>query len=1528
MRRVLSIVICICMIFSVQMPTGFAEVNPAESDILFEDDFEGYAEDATSVDKSVKGWTAVSGNLNQKLVTEENGNHYIRFNSTVADTEAGIGEQQYPAINKVVAASAGDTIAIAASVMVTKSEKNSGISYLQLRETTGSTRRVTINKFTANSIEFCEESTGYKAVSGKWVNYEVYVKIAAAGSNSDIVMKMYGDGVVDASGNTVSEDNPVIIRKQISLDTMSIDANSNVRVLFNNNIGINSITNDSEENHAYVGLDNVVVFNADTAFDGSTLSDLKVNGASLSGFDGETVEYDVKIAHDAEEAVIEAYAAEGSEIVISDNNITEFPKTVTVTVTNAIGLSSTYTLNLTKKRSATEVEAYLEKAYGGADSIISMTYDDGIYDTAVFINEQFKKYDLRGSIMAITSKIETEELRTKWLELLDDGYLDMQSHSSTHLVLPSDSWAESANRPGTLENNTPENYQSELVDSKASLEEWVLNDVVGFAASNNTLSDGAWEVVRDTYYAARLGSRGYNTLDPEEGVAAGSWHNLKMQGFYDVEDTSASTKAEKIAAFADNAVENEAWLVTMCHSIQENAGDATMAEAEYAFRRIAQYVNENKLWCTTFGDAIKYVRERQNSVAYADLIDNQVIVEVVTDNTNIPADIFNHPLTVKTSVPAEWSMVSYSVGDETETAKVFEENGSTWAYVNVLPNTKATVISAGTSNKLSGIAVNGIKIEGFDSDTYEYNLSYLKDELPLAITAQTKSTDAVIAISDESVDTFPATVTLTVTDGNGEEQVYTLNITRTPSDDATLSSLKVNGAQVEGFAADTYSYAVEVDAVSAAVTAEATDENASVTIDKDKTDEFPATVNVTVTAENGDKKVYSVVISQIGGDEIILDDDFTGKTVGYKMGNKSASSTVFDTGSSALGTSGVKAVKDEEDDNIYGQFYYDVDEGTQYTSLAAYTKAGLTGTVVVKGKMMIPAGTSSRHDVHIRTNKYNEETGKYASNTTVIKLLEFSGSSILLGGSTEIGKFTKGNWVEYTIAFEEDMENSIYKTQVWVEGEGLFDTESNAISEPIYGSGDISYTFQSLANTDSASQRIVYRGVTPAGKTVNLDDTKIYKQGNFHIKSASESVELNKGEKLNIKVNHDMATQALDADSITVTTADGTSAKIASVEKVSTTELNVVFDKSTPEGEYTVSFGDSFKNIIGKKTDDTVKVKIINPKASVSVASLNGNITADIGGITYDWKNLHTESFSVGENITLTAVANGNNKFMYWIDTVSERIVSEEEGYSFILGSNTNLKAVFTSEASYFVTFVSANGKVLTVSDTGEASVPSDPYIGGYKFYGWYLEGEKQNLTAGDDVKAVDKDLYYIAGFKKEMVSYTVTLINANEEGGSYRYNDNVTVTAKDRSSEGLVFVHWKKNNVVVSYDSAYSFYVSGDETLEACYAQTAEEKKVIISLISRQIDESRMGFFSEYNISDEYTVIETGILMGENAGLTLESAPIKATAVSKNNKGQFTVRKAGLNAGDVYYGRGYLIYTDGSEIYTIYSDELAAEMK
>ncbi len=155
-------------------------------------------------------------------------------------------------------------------------------------------------------------------------------------------------------------------------------------------------------------------------------------------------------------------------------------------------------------------------------------------------------------------------------------------------------------------------------------------------------------------------------------------------------------------------------------------------------------------------------------------------------------------------------------------------------------------------------ALNAFTLNGING-TIDQTAGTVTIELPYGST-EPSDAEILAACTVNSAATEPttydaATHTITVTDGTTpKEYVLTVTISATASTDATLKSLSVGGTAVTGFAADKYTYDVEVPygtAAQPAITFEANDATATpVLTNADWTSETK-TATVEVTAQDG-----------------------------------------------------------------------------------------------------------------------------------------------------------------------------------------------------------------------------------------------------------------------------------------------------------------------------------------------------------------------------------------------------------------------------------------------------------------------------------------------------------------------------------------------------------------------------------------------------------------------------------------------------------------------------------------------------
>ena len=352
----------------------------------------------------------------------------------------------------------------------------------------------------------------------------------------------------------------------------------------------------------------------------------------------------------------------------------------------------------------------------GAKGMLTMTYDDGFYETAVWVNKENKKYGLNGSCMLVAGKSNLTDNLAKWKGLFAQGTLEPECHSMTHETMPAD-WSRHYQEDAKKAHNIQPKYKYELIDSKARLEElFPGHEIICFAPGDNTLSTasfafdangnailsqpvndgGAQKVASDTYYAIRQGKYGIQSLDPTFGIEEGSWYNLKIQWFREWWKNNSTNGI----TWLDDTVRNGGWLIVMCHTIigegasgtDSGSQDISTELADQFFAHAGNYVKSGDLWCATLGDATRYLREKQSATAYRHMENGVLYVGLKLDRTTpdgkpLDEKTFNYPLTVKAQVPAGWNSASYELNGKTVTANVQTDpaNNQKYVLVNIVP---------------------------------------------------------------------------------------------------------------------------------------------------------------------------------------------------------------------------------------------------------------------------------------------------------------------------------------------------------------------------------------------------------------------------------------------------------------------------------------------------------------------------------------------------------------------------------------------------------------------------------------------------------------------------------------------------------------------------------------------------------------------------------------------------------------------------------------------------------------------------
>ncbi len=154
--------------------------------------------------------------------------------------------------------------------------------------------------------------------------------------------------------------------------------------------------------------------------------------------------------------------------------------------------------------------------------------------------------------------------------------------------------------------------------------------------------------------------------------------------------------------------------------------------------------------------------------------------------------------------------------------------------------------------QLKNILLDGVALDGFASDVYEYTLTFA-DQLP-AITYETiTATQQVTVLRDKH------TIRLMVQDGM-QSNVYTLHFTQIFSADAALKGIMLNGTPMEGFTPEQLTYTVPVAAEEALPVVTYAKNAQQQTVVAGAVSEY--VYELQVIAENGTKQTYTLTFDK------------------------------------------------------------------------------------------------------------------------------------------------------------------------------------------------------------------------------------------------------------------------------------------------------------------------------------------------------------------------------------------------------------------------------------------------------------------------------------------------------------------------------------------------------------------------------------------------------------------------------------------------------------------------------------------
>ena len=244
-------------------------------------------------------------------------------------------------------------------------------------------------------------------------------------------------------------------------------------------------------------------------------------------------------------------------------------------------------------------------------------------------------------------------------------------------------------------------------------------------------------------------------------------------------------------------------------------------------------------------------------------------------------------------------------------------------------------------------------------------------------------------------------------------------------------------------------------------------------------------------------------------------------------------------------------------------------------------------------------------------------------------------------------------------------------------------------------------------------------------------------------------------------------------------------------------------------------------------------------------------------------------------------------------------------------------------------------------------TVPDAPYMDGYNFKGWTVNGTLHTNAA--DVQSAVRTLVksgtaveVAVVYEKKAEKFEVRVIGGTLSNGKKSDSIQVStlVTVKANTIAGKKFSHWLKKGVKVSSSESYSFFMpSQNVNLTAVFVDNSQEVEKVgtamIESVTPNKSAGRVAFVSVVSVPYNCTMVKGGLVATSDrtigANVTAKNAQFVKLSyrTTENTKYlKYTWTKNQMTESTVLYVRSYLVYKDSKGMeHTVYSDAVKANI-
>jgi peptidoglycan/xylan/chitin deacetylase (PgdA/CDA1 family) len=304
---------------------------------------------------------------------------------------------------------------------------------------------------------------------------------------------------------------------------------------------------------------------------------------------------------------------------------------------------------------------------GFCQAAVTYTFDDGLPNQFRIAVPMFNAYGFKGTFFIVTDW--TSDWKT--LQKTAAQGHEIASHTMSHPY---------------LDRLTKARQVSELKNSADIFHDHI-NGLHGMTIAYPYCVEGDDSITALYYLAARACQGNIESNSPD---------NFYKLSSIVCGDMGPINSIDSFNKYADRAASIRGWCVYLIHAIDGESGYSPLTSEVLKGSLDYLSVNTDKFWVATFGDVVRYIRERNcltidehaagDSAIYLDLRDT------------LPDNIYNCPVTLRRILPLNWQSATGIQNGKIIPVAIFEKEHRNYIQFDALPDGGEVLLLKNYSN--------------------------------------------------------------------------------------------------------------------------------------------------------------------------------------------------------------------------------------------------------------------------------------------------------------------------------------------------------------------------------------------------------------------------------------------------------------------------------------------------------------------------------------------------------------------------------------------------------------------------------------------------------------------------------------------------------------------------------------------------------------------------------------------------------------------------------------------------------------